>query len=79
MIWSCVDCNLKKKTKGLYHFYKELFPQERKFFDKIPTLLEKKYLKTIYYCHQCNGTLDSSSLIREGEITVLDLDEFFIN
>jgi hypothetical protein len=79
MIWSCVNCNLKKKTKGLYHFYKELFPQERKFFDKIPTLLEKKYLKTIFYCHQCNGTLDSSYLIKDGELTVLDLDEFYVN
>jgi hypothetical protein len=75
MIWSCEDCNTKKKRrKGLYHFYQELFPQERKFFDKIPALVEKKYLKTIFYCHQCNGTLDDDVLNRVGEITVLDLD-----
>ena len=76
MIWSCMECNVKKKKKGLYHFYKELFPLDKKFYDKLPTLLEKKYLKTIYYCHQCHGTLDSGDLNNDGEITVLDLDEF---
>ncbi len=75
MIWSCMDCNSKKWKKGLYHFYKELYPQDKKFYDKIPTLLEKKYLKTIYFCHQCNGTLDSGDLDKDGVITVLDMDE----
>ena len=76
MIWSCEDCNNKKHTKGLYHFYKELFPEDRKFYDKIPTLLEKKYLKTVYYCHQCNGSLDSEVFDKTGRITVLNLDNF---
>ncbi|MCX5637371.1 MAG: hypothetical protein NTX52_06730 [Planctomycetota bacterium] len=37
-----------KATKGLYQFFKDKFPTERKFYDLIPPLLEKKYLKTIY-------------------------------
>ena len=76
MIWSCDECNYKKKKKGLYHFYQELFPEERKFYDKIPTLLEKKYLKTIFYCHQCKGTLDSTNAQNGSELTVIDLDSF---
>ncbi len=68
-IWACRSCNSRKGTKGLYHFYREIHP-DAKIQDIIPPLLEKKYLKTIYYCHRCNGTLDSEI---EG-ITVLDLD-----
>jgi len=40
----------------------------------IPTLLEKKYLKTIFNCHQCAETLDKSDLNNDGEINVLDID-----
>lgn len=76
MIWSCDYCNNKKRTKGLYHFYKGLFPEESKFYDKIPVLLEKKYLKTIYYCHQCNGSLDSEIPGKTEGIPILNLDDF---
>ena len=56
-IWACGRCNSVKATKGLYQFFKDKFPTERKFYDLIPPLLEKKYLKTIYNCHLCAGTL----------------------
>jgi hypothetical protein len=58
----------------LYEFYREKYPGERKFYDFIPPLLEKKYLKTIIKCHECANTLSSSDLDRDGEITVLDID-----
>jgi hypothetical protein len=73
-IWACADCNRKKGTKGLYQFYKILLPDEKKFFDFLPPLLEKKYLKTMYFCHQCAGTLDSTDLDGDGSMTVLDID-----
>lgn len=73
-VWACRDCNLKKGTKGLYGFYRELHPGEKKFFDFIPTLLEKKYLKTICACHECAGTLDLFDANGDGEISVLDID-----
>lgn len=75
-IWACKKCNGAggKGTKGLYTFYKEKYPEERKFHDLIPMLVEKKYLKTIYCCHECNGTLDSTDLDNDGDITVLDID-----
>ncbi|MGA2093377.1 MAG: hypothetical protein ABSH16_08235 [Sedimentisphaerales bacterium] len=46
-----------KSAKGLYQFFKEKYPGERKFYDLIPPLLEKKYLKTIYNCHLCAARL----------------------
>jgi hypothetical protein len=71
-VLACRSCNSKKGTKGLYGFYKELFPEDKKFYDHIPPLFEKKYLKTIYYCHICIGTLDWSP--EDHLINVLDLD-----
>lgn len=70
IIWACNSCNSKKRTKSLYHFYKEIYEGNKKYYDYIPTLLEKKYLKTIYRCHQCNGTLKK----KIENIEVLDLD-----
>ena len=56
-----------KATKGLYQFFKAKFPTERKFYDLIPPLLEKKYLKTIYNCHLCAGTLGAGDIDGDGE------------
>ena len=40
----------------------------------IPKLLEKKYLKTVWHCHECAGTLDSADLDGDGSMTVGDID-----
>lgn len=71
-IWACKTCNSRKGVKGLYQFFRELFPDAKKLSDTVPALLEKKYLKTIYYCHLCNGTLESTGT--GTGLTVLDLD-----
>ncbi|MFH0975885.1 MAG: hypothetical protein V1874_08900 [Spirochaetota bacterium] len=69
-IWACRTCNIRKGTRGLYDFIRDLYPKAKKISDVLPALLEKKYLKTIYYCHQCKGTLDW-----DGKwISVPDLD-----
>jgi len=73
-IWACSICNSAKGTKGLYEFYREKFPGEKKYYDLIPPLLEKKYLKTIFNCHQCAQTLDKGCLTGGVELTVLDID-----
>jgi hypothetical protein len=73
-VWACGECNSLKKTKGLYEFFKGKYPNDKKYYDMIPTLLEKKYLKTIFNCHQCAETLDKSDLNNDGEINVLDID-----
>jgi len=73
-VWACYRCNDLKGTLGLYEFYERIRPHEKKFYDLIPPLLEKKYLKTIYNCHACAGTLDKGDLDGDDEITVLDID-----
>jgi hypothetical protein len=47
---------------------------DKKFYDSIPPLLEKKYLKTIYNCHNCSGTLDKGDLDGDEVITEPDID-----
>jgi ribosomal protein L37AE/L43A len=73
-IWACGSCNSSKGAKGLYQFYKDKLPGERKYYDLVPGLAEKKYLKTIYNCHKCAGTLDGGDIDGDGELTVLDID-----
>jgi 5-methylcytosine-specific restriction endonuclease McrA len=73
-VWACQQCNYSKGTMGLYEFYKKKYPDDKKFYDFIPSLLEKKYLKTIYNCHECAQTLDERDLDGDGKMTVLDID-----
>lgn len=73
-VLACKQCNFLKGTKGLYEFYKIMYPNEKKYYDLIPPLLEKKYLKTIYSCHKCAGTLGSGDIDGDREISVLDID-----
>lgn len=76
-IWGCKTCNSHKGTLGLYTFYRNKYPDNKKFYDLIPSLVEKKYLKTIYNCHECANTLNSGDMDGDGELTVLDLDYIF--
>jgi 5-methylcytosine-specific restriction endonuclease McrA len=73
-VWACRQCNSSKGTKGLYEFYRAKYPNEKKFYDLIPPLLEKKYLKTIYNCHECTRTIDNGDIDGDGKISVLDID-----
>ena len=73
-VWSCGLCHAKRGDRGVYEFYRALHPEKIKFYDGIPTVLERKYLKTVYHCHQCAGTLNSGDIDGDGELTVLDID-----
>ena len=59
---------------GLYEFFKKKYPNKKKFYDNIPPLLEKKYLKAMYNCHECAKTLNKKDLDGDGKISVLDID-----
>lgn len=80
-VYACADCNgaTGKHAKGLYEFYMAQNPQDAKYYDIIPPLAEKKYLKTIYHCHECAGTLDSTDLDLDGQMTPLDIDRIIHN
>ena len=60
---------------GLYAFFARRLPSDRKFYDRIPHLAEKKYLKTVYEClEKCTSLL--SGLPQAGkQADVLVLDE----
>ena len=73
-VLACKRCNLAKGAGGLYEFYRRRYPGEKKYYDVIPPLVEKKYLKTILQCHVCTGTLDDATPYRDREISVLDID-----
>lgn len=74
-VWACRTCNSEKGTLGLYTFYKKRLAPEVKFFDFIPPLVEKKYLKTVYTCFEnCAECLSGVDVDGDGEMTVLDID-----
>jgi hypothetical protein len=73
-VWACKHCNSAKGTLGLYEFFRQKYPGDRKFYDFIPPLLEKKYLKTVLNCHECAQTLNGGDIDVDGELTVLDID-----
>jgi hypothetical protein len=56
------------RSTGLEH------GNDKKFYDSIPPVLEKKYLKTIYNRHNCSGRLDKGDLDWDDVVTVLDMD-----
>ena len=74
-VLACKDCVSIKGGLGLYEFYKKMNANERKFYDIIPPLLERKYLKIVYFCHKCAGTLNRGDLNGDGKLTAMDLDE----
>jgi hypothetical protein len=73
-VWACRRWNSAKGTMGLYEFYRARYPHEKKFYDFIPPLLEKKYLKTIHNCHECARTIERGDIDGDREISVLDID-----
>lgn len=68
LVFACQPCNSSKGKKGLYTWY----GLGRK--DKIPRIIEGKYLKLILKIHRSNNTLDASDLNQDGKFDVLDLD-----
>jgi 5-methylcytosine-specific restriction endonuclease McrA len=73
-VFACRSCNSRKGARGLYAFIRAMRPDDPKFYDRVPQLAEKKYLKTVFECLQCAGSLDSGDLDGDGKITVLDID-----
>jgi hypothetical protein len=60
---------------GLYVFFAKRLPSDRKFYDRIPPLAEKKYLKTIYECLEKCTSVFSAQGDGGKQPDVLKLDE----
>ncbi|OQW96425.1 MAG: hypothetical protein BWK77_04760 [Verrucomicrobia bacterium A1] len=74
LVPTCADCAARRGTMGLYAFYRDLFPEESKFYYRIPRSVEKKYLRIIYDCLRCADALGAKDVDGDGDVTVLDID-----
>ena len=70
----CSECNKLRDGLGLYEFFKKKSPNDIFYYQKIPTRLEKKYLRAIYYFHEFSNTLNMEDLDGDRDLTVLDID-----
>jgi hypothetical protein len=71
IVKACKKCNSSKGNKDLI----EWWGRERIY--ELPRIVYGKYLKMIYVCHECRGTLDNADLNMDGNLNVLDLGEIF--
>jgi hypothetical protein len=71
IVTCCKRCNSSKRDKDLIEWY----GLERRY--EIPRIVMGKYLKMIYICHECRGTLDKGDINLDGKLDVLDLGAIF--
>lgn len=69
-VLACRKCNSSKGNKGLYEWY----GLNKK--DKLPRVVEGKYLKILYEIHKNNRMLQANDLNKDGKFNVLDLEVF---
>lgn len=67
IVKACKTCNSSKGDQDLI----EWWGLERRY--EIPRIVMGKYLKMLYICHECRGTLDKRDLNLDGKINLLDL------
>ena len=71
LVWCCRTCNSTKGGRDVFTWYG---PGRR---DEIPRLVEGKFLKLVYRCHECRGTLESTDVDLDGRLDVMDLGAIF--
>lgn len=71
IVKACKNCNSSKGDKDLV----EWWGIGRRY--EIPRIAMGKYLKMLYICHECRGTLDKSDLNADGKFNLLDLGYIF--
>ncbi len=74
LVWVCGSCAREKSGMGFYEFFRLRMADQRKFYDFIPALAEKKYLEAAYQCLECANRLDEGDQDGDDELTVLDID-----
>ena len=71
IVKACKNCNSSKGDKDLI----EWWGIERRY--EIPRNVMGKYLKMLYICHDCRGTLEQKDLNQDGVIDLSDLAAIF--
>lgn len=71
IVKACKKCNSSKGNRDLI----EWWGLENQY--TVPRVVMGKYLKLLYLCHECRGTLDKSDLNADGTLNLLDLSFIF--
>lgn len=71
IVKACKHCNSSKSDRDLI----EWWGIERRY--ELPRVVMGKYLKMVYICHKCRGTLDDADLNNDGKLDLFDLGHLF--
>jgi hypothetical protein len=71
IVKACKHCNSSKGDKDLI----EWWGIDRRY--ELPRIVFGKYLKMLYVCHECRGTLDKSDINMDGTLDLHDLGAIF--
>ncbi|MEW6515381.1 MAG: HNH endonuclease [candidate division FCPU426 bacterium] len=71
IVAACKSCNSSKGDKDLIEWY----GLDRRA--EIPRIVMGKYLKMLYICHECRGTLAKRDINKDGKVDLLDLGWIF--
>lgn len=71
IVKACKRCNSSKSDKDLIEWW------SLDKSDKIPRIVMGKYLKMLYICHECRGTLEKGDLNKDKAFNLLDLGHIF--
>jgi len=71
IVKACKRCNSSKSDKDLI----EWWGIDRRY--ELPRIVHGKYLKMLYVCHECRGTLNREDINMDGKINLLDLGAIF--
>lgn len=71
IVKACQKCNSSKSDMDLI----EWWGIEKRY--ELPRIVHGKYLKMLYVCHECRGTLEREDINRDGTLDLLDLGALF--
>ena len=71
IVKACKKCNSSKSDKDLIDWW----GIENKY--ELPRNVFGKYLKMLYICHECRGTLDKEDINMDGTLNLHDLGAIF--
>ncbi|MBU1851693.1 MAG: HNH endonuclease [Candidatus Omnitrophica bacterium] len=71
IVKACKKCNSSKGDKDLIKWR----GIEKRY--EIPRIVMGKYLKMLYKCHECRGTLNNEDVNMDGRLDLLDLGAIF--
>ena len=78
-IWICKDCLQIRENDCVYSLINCIKSVNEKLDSSVPEVLEKKYLKMMYHCHTCAGTLNDRIELNKYSVLSLDIVNYLNN